>query len=211
MTQPDVTLTDYAIALECAVFCVLARGWPAIQVTLGRWWIAFFASVGLAAFVGGTMHGFFPDDASAGGTALWIATMLTLGVTSVAGWTIGSRLTLSPAAAKRTHRTAIALFVAYALVVFFVSRQFLVAIAMYLPATIFLLWAMIARHRKAPDRALAIGIAGLALTFVAAAIQQLKVAVHPVWFNHNALYHVVQFAALWMLFVGARRTVATTT
>jgi hypothetical protein len=35
-------------------------------------------------------------------------------------------------------------------------------------------------------------------------VQQLRIAVHPVYLNHNALYHVIQFVALWMIFVAAR-------
>lgn len=196
MKEPDVTLTDYALALECAVFCVLLiRGGPWTQ-SLRRWWTFFFASVGTAALIGGTVHGFLPGNA-----VLWTATLLTLGATSLAAWMIGAHLLNLPG----VRRAAIVLLVIYVGVVLFVRQEFLVAIAMYLPATVFLLVAMVQVHRSTPERELAIGIWGLALTFVAAAVQQLKVGVHPVYFNHNALYHVIQFVALWMVFVAARR------
>jgi hypothetical protein len=192
--EPDVTLTDYALALECAVFCViLLRG--SIGNTLRRWWAFFFATVGLAAFIGGTVHGFLP-----GNTVLWTATMLTLGLTSLAGWLIGSLLL----GMRWLRPVAVVLLGLYAGVVLFVNSTFVVAIAMYLPATVFLLLAMVARYATARERAVAIGIVGLLLTFVAAAVQQLKVGLHPVYFNHNALYHVIQFVALWLIFVAAR-------
>jgi hypothetical protein len=54
------------------------------------------------------------------------------------------------------------------------------------------------------------GVTGLALTFVAAAVQQLRIAIHPVYFNHNALYHVIQAGALLLIFVAARFTVTST-
>lgn len=200
MKEPDVTLTDYALALECAVFCILLLRRPA-QDALRRWWAFFFATIGLAALIGGTVHGFLPGNA-----ALWIATMLTLGATSVAGWFLGSHLLglawIRPA--------AVVLAVAYAAVVLFVNSAFVVAIAMYLPATLFLLVAMIALYARARERAVAIGIAGLLLTFAAAAVQQLKVGVHPVYFNHNALYHVIQFVALWLIFIAAARSSSAT-
>lgn len=196
MKEPDVTLTDYALALECAVFCVLLlRGGPWTQ-SLRRWWTFFFASIGTAALIGGTVHGFLPGNA-----VLWTATLLTLGATSLAAWMIGAHLLDLPG----VRRAAVVLLVIYVGVVLFVRQEFLVAIAMYLPATLFLLVAMVWTYRARRERAIGIGIGGLVLTFVAAAVQQLKVGVHPVYFNHNALYHVIQFAALWMIFIAARR------
>lgn len=203
MSEPDVTLTDYALAVECAVFCVLVLRWRTPHLLLRRWWAVFFASVGLAALIGGTVHGFVTDDAGRAGQALWIATLLTLGVTSVAAWMIGSHLLST---GEWLRRAAVALFLVYTVVVLFVKREFVVAIAMYLPATVFMLVVLIIVYRRTPDRGLAIGIGGLTLTFVAAAVQQTAISIHPVYFNHNALYHVIQFAALWMLFVAARAT-----
>lgn len=167
------------------------------QDTLRRWWALFFAAVGLAGFIGGLVHGFFPSHA-----LLWIATMLTLGFAGVTAWFIGSHLLgvawIRPVAGM--------LAVAYATVVLFVNRTFLIAILMYLPATLFLLIAMGASWARARSRPLMLGIVGLGLTFVAAAVQQVKVAVHPVYFDHNALYHLIQFVALWLVFIAARRT-----
>jgi hypothetical protein len=201
MTEPDVTLTDYAIALECLVFCVLALRWHARR-DLRRWWVVFFASIGIAAAIGGTMHGFYPDDQSVAGRGLWLATMLTLGVTSLAAWAVGSHLLRLPAILG----TAVAVFVIYAVVVVFAYREFLAAIIMYLPATVFLLVVLVSRHRREPHRALTLAITGMVLTFIAAGIQQAKIAVHPVYLDHNALYHVVQAVALLLIFIGAKHT-----
>ena len=196
MKEPDVTLTDFALALECAVFCVLLLRLRPGHASLRAWWVLFFATVGLAALIGGTVHGFLP-----GNRVLWIATMLTLGVTSLSAWFIGSLLMRM----KWLRPVAVVLLGLYAGIVLFVNRAFIVAIAMYLPATVFLLLAMVARYATSRERAVGFGLAGLVLTFVAAAVQQLKVGVHPVYFNHNALYHLIQFVALWLIFVAARR------
>lgn len=201
MTEPAVTLTDYAIALECLVLCVFALRWHARR-DLRRWWVVFFASIGVAAALGGTMHGFLPDDRSTAGAALWLATMLTLGITSLAAWAVGSHLLRM----DWIRGTAVAVFVIYALVVVLANREFVVAIAMYLPATVFLLAVLIALHRRSPARPLRLAIAGMVLTFVAAGIQQAQVGLHPVYFDHNALYHAVQAVALVLIFAGARHT-----
>jgi hypothetical protein len=41
------------------------------------------------------------------------------------------------------------------------------------------------------------------LTFVAAAVQYTRVDPHPVYVNHNALYHVIQAVALLLIYRGA--------
>lgn len=199
MKEPDVTLTDYALALECLAFCVLLWRTPSVRPALRGWWTFFFATVGIAAAIGGTVHGFLPDS-----RALWVATLLTLGATSLAAWMVGSHLLGVP----WIRRMAAALLAIYCLAVLLVTQAFVVAIAMYLPATLFLLLVLIAEQRRAPARARRLGIIGLLLTFAAAAIQQLKLGVHPVYFNHNAVYHVIQFVALWLIFVAARDSVA---
>ena len=45
------------------------------------------------------------------------------------------------------------------------------------------------------------------ISLFAALIQQLRVALHPVYFNHNALYHVLQAIALDLVFLASRRLV----
>ena len=203
MREPDVTLTDFALAVECAVFCALIARWPAADARVRRWWIILFASIGTGAVIGGLVHGFVYEPGPAS-DALWRATLLALGVTTLSLWMIGARGLLTEPVATWVSRAAIAQLVVYCVVVLFVYTEFLVAIGMYLPATVFLLVLMIIAYRHAPDRLLACGIAGLLLTFVAAAVQQLQIGIHPVYFNHNALYHAIQGLALFLIFLGAR-------
>lgn len=204
MTEPDVTLTDYAIAVECAILCLLAGRWRTDNHVLRRWWIVLFASTGAGAILGGTVHGFFADDASLGQRILWPATLLALGVTSLAMWFVGATAALREPRASWLRQAAVAALVVYAAVVLFIDSRFVVAIAMYLPATVFLLVTLVMLYARRPAGDLAIGIAGLLLTFVAAAVQQLRVGIHPVYFNHNALYHAIQGIALVMIYMGAR-------
>jgi hypothetical protein len=204
MTEPDVTLTDYALAVECALFCAFAARWtPANEPAIRRWWIVFFASIGVASLIGGTVHGFFLAPGPLN-QVLWRATLLCLGVTSLASWIIGARARLSLKAQALVQTLAIAALVAYAIIVLFVDDRFIVAIAMYVPATVFLLAIMIALYARSRSRAVALAVTGLVLTFVAAGIQQLRIGIHPVYFNHNALYHVVQGFALWLIYIGAK-------
>lgn len=48
------------------------------------------------------------------------------------------------------------------------------------------------------------GVAGVLFTFLAAAVQVFKISLHPRYFNFNSLYHLIQGAALYLIYVGAR-------
>ena len=204
MTEPDVTLTDYGLAILCAILAhlIFHRGKRASPYRL--WLAGFFLAAGAAPLFGGTVHGFFSDEASLGHRILWPATMLSIGVAALTAWAVGARLLFSKTPRRVIIGLAAIQLVVYATVVLVASQDFRLAIGGYLPATLFLLVALLLAHRKERARPLVFAAAGLALTFVAAAIQQLQIPLHPTYFDHNALYHVVQAIALVMFFVGAR-------
>jgi uncharacterized protein DUF6962 len=204
LLEPDVALTDFALALECAGFAVwLHRRGPA-DAFLRRWFVVFFAALGLAALLGGIAHGFPSDPQSRLYWLVWTAILLAIGVTALAGWALGARLVLSEATATHVVAAAGAAFVGYASVVLFVSHSFAIAVIHYLPAAVFLLGAFVLAYLRQRNGFLLAGIAGLVLTFVAAAVQQSETSLHPVYFNHNALFHVIQAFALLLIFLAAR-------
>ena len=90
MTEPDVTLTDYALAIECLIFAAILHRNNSRNVKLGRWFTLFFASICAASLFGGTVHGFFPEVDSLGHDILWPASLLTIGLTALAAWAIGA-------------------------------------------------------------------------------------------------------------------------
>lgn len=196
MTEPDVALTDYALAIECALFAYLS---PRKEHAL------FFGSAAAASLAGGTVHGFFLDPRTLGNAVLWRLTLIAIGATALGAWAIGARL-LSPApTARRIIVAAAAAFAAYCVVTLFVTQNFAAAVVFYLPAVVFLLIVLSLAYAHAPERRILVAIAGLGLMFLAALVQQARIALHPTYFNHNALYHLIQAVALWLLFLGLRR------
>ena len=204
MTEPDVALTDYGLAVECAIFAwlVCRRGERGSELHV--WVVVFFASLALASLCGGTVHGFFLDEASYGNAVLWPLSLLAIGVTALSGWAIGAKLVLAPGAARWILRAALLQLVVYGVIVLLVSDAFWVAMICYLPAALFLVVAFVVARRRPGMESASFGAWGLVLTFVAAAFQQLNISIHPVYFNHNALYHAVQAVALGLIFVGYR-------
>lgn len=201
MLEPAVTLTDYGLTIECWLFAALIARTPS-GGAMRSWWMAFFALIGAASLLGGTVHGFFPDESALVYRLLWDANLVAIGGTAVAVWNLGALLSDSARLKRYLPPLATGALLGYTAVVVFVSDEFLVAIAMYLPATIFLTVAMVMAHRREPARGWATGIVGLGLTFIAAAVQQLRLAAHPVYFDHNALYHAIQAVALYLIYRG---------
>lgn len=208
MTEPDVALTDYAVALECAVLTwLLFRRAPARR-ELRRLFAIFFASTGIAALAGGTVHGFFLDDDSPAGVVLWRMALLALGLATFAAWSIGGRVSFAERTARVIQTLAGAACVAYAVVVLAVDQRFWIAIANYAPAVVFLGIAFLVAYRREPERPALAGFAGVVLTIAAAIVQRRRIALHPSYFNHNALYHLIQMAALVLIFMAGRHFTA---
>ena len=208
MNEPGVTLTDYALGLECAFFALWLLAYGQMDHPLRLWFIIFFVSIGLAAFTGGTVHGYFAnegaDEGTLGRTLLWVTTLIAIGVTALSGWAIGAQLYFSETIAAWVTRGAVIVFGLYCVVVLFARRDFLVAIVHYLPATIFLLVVYVLVYQQAQETAVLSGLLGLILTFIAAGVQQAQLSFHPVYLSHNALYHVLQAVALFLIYWSAR-------
>lgn len=203
IAEPDVTLTDYALFVECATLAWLLHRERTGKRALRRSCVLFFSATALAALTGGTVHGLALDEGSLLGTVLWKATLLAIGAAALGAWLMGSHLLSRELLARRVRDTAVALFAVYALAVLFVD-SFLLAVVHYLPAALFLLLVFGLRYAGKRERSLLWGVAGVLLTCLAAAVQRLGVGLHPVWLDHNALYHLIQGIALLFLFIAAR-------
>ncbi len=146
------------------------------------------------------MHGFFLDQATVGFRVLWPATMLAIGGATFAAWLAGAAVLLPRRAARVLGIAAVAQFVAYGGFVLAGAHDFAVAVMNYLPAGIFLLVAFAVSYARRRAGRVLVGLVGIVSTFVAAGVQQAELAVHPVYFNHNALYHFIQGLALFLIF-----------
>lgn len=203
ITEPDVTLTDYGLAIECAMFAYVLYRAERPTHALRRWFVVFFVMGSAAALAGGTVHGFFHDRNTVGGRFLWSFTLLAIGGSALAAWAVGTRFITTQTLQRLVMSGAVVTSVAYVFVVVRITSSFLVAVVNYLPALIFLTGTFVVLYARVRTPEVLCGVAGLLLMFVAAGIQWGGVALHPVYFNHNALYHVVQGVALALFFKAA--------
>ncbi|MFQ5760162.1 MAG: hypothetical protein ACE5HM_04215 [Acidiferrobacterales bacterium] len=204
LMEPDVTLTDYGLAIECMVLAGLIYAYGVPRNVLRFWFVAFFVALGVAALIGGTFHGFFGNQSSLGPTVLWPATLVAIGVAALALWSIGATLMFSERVANWVSWGALFAFAVYVLLILFSSRGFWIAIINYIPASMFLLVAFLVVYSRTGMSYLLVGVGGIFLTLIAATVQHTGISVHPRYFNHNALYHLIQAVALFLIYWTAR-------
>jgi hypothetical protein len=128
-------------------------------------------------------------------------------VTTWAAWAVGARLSWPPRVAGVLEAVAAGVALGYASLVLAGEDRFGLAIAHYLPATLFLLLAVVWAARRAGTRRAWLAVAGLGLMLVGAALQQRGVALHPVYLTHNTVYHLIQAGALLLFYAGSRELV----
>ena len=202
--EPDVVFTDLALALLGAWFAwrlaSAGRSGP-----LGRAPAVLMAGLASAAFWGAVFHAFFPEDtATLAGFIAWIPVTLSIVVAAAMLLELGLLVLAGRLEQKVRHALVAAYAGAFALVVLLVDESFTTIVRFYVPALLLFLVAATTRAFRGGAGWTLIAL-GLALSAGAALLQQLGVALHPVYFDHNAVYHVVQAAALILLYLGFRR------
>jgi len=211
--EPAVALTDLAVGLEAGAFALaLVRAGAADAtrspraVASRRWFVVFFGATSVAALTGAALHALFPDREAPARLRLWRVSLGSIGVAGLSAWCLGAVLTLPRAAASRVQRAMTGVYAAYLVGLSRANPPYAVAIATYLPGAVALGAGLVRRSRDPLTRGAAtIALAGLGLTFGAAAVQVRRIAVHPRLFDHNATYHTIQAIALACFFAAARR------
>lgn len=211
MTEPDVTLTDYALAILCTGFAWNLWRHKTSAHTLKLCWVLFFCSIVMASLTGGTVHGFFVDSKTIGYQILWPATLLAIGLTAALAWTIAGVLLTGSKWIKAWIFFAGADFIFYAVIVLFFTQKFAVVILNYIPSMIGLLIAAGYRTLLLEEEGSRLISIGIGISFFAAFIQQAQIGLHPQYFNHNSLYHLIQALGLWMLYNGSQKLISSST
>jgi hypothetical protein len=202
--DPDVVFTDLGLALLGAYFGWRLWGHGGALARMGAILMGGLAS---AAFWGAVFHAFFPaGTATTPGFIAWIPVSLSIVV--AAATMLGlALLILVPGLPPRGLRGIVAAYAAvFAGVVVLADESFTSIVRFYVPALLLFLIGAIWQATRSRSAGWSLIAAGLVMSAGAAVLQQAKVSVHPDYFDHNAVYHVVQGIALVILYVGFRRT-----
>jgi hypothetical protein len=203
MTQQYVALTDYGLSIECLTFLaflIRLRSSPRLRF----WFLVFFLSIAVSSLIGGTVHGFFAEPSSVGEKILWPLTMIGIGVTALSGIQVARAILWPDRKSLSADAAVYGAFCIYCGVVLFVSANFLIAILGYLPAILFLAWALMKNYLRSHQKSFLTGFLGLAVIVFGSVIQQIKILDSSHYFNRNVLYHIMQGIGLVMVFGTAR-------
>lgn len=201
ISEPMTLFTDYLIMAQCLYFFFALRRVNINHESSIRLisWAFFFISV--AAFAGGTVHGFRPVLSAGAEDFLWVMTLYSTGVVSFL-FSLGvARSVMHP----RWNGVVAALF-GIKLVLFVswvtVRSEFLLVIIDYGTAMLMVLAFMLYSrvHWKLGNEIWFFW--GILVLAVGAMVQVGGVSPHE-HFNHNDLYHVIQMLGFYLFFRGA--------
>lgn len=202
--EADVALTDVGLAALGGWFA--RRLWRRrAGCTLRYDGALIMAALAAAALFGAIFHAFFPAKTSTRpGFLMWMPVAASIAAASAMMLTVSARRLLQ--ISDSTRRLLVGAYAAvFMIVVLFVSESYGTIVAFYGPALVLLLAVSVREAARGVDPAWRQLSTGLALSVIAALLQQARVILHPVYFDHNALYHVVQGVALVLIFRGIDR------
>ena len=166
---------------------------------------SIFACLCVSSVTGGSYHGFFPGGTEgSGGWAVWITTMLIIGVAASLAWVFFFLLLGRARGLRGVVVAVMAGFLVYAYVVVRIDYSFRVSAIASAAPVLALLVLMLVHSIRDGHRNATLASAAIVLMLAAAVLQQLHVGLHPVWFNHNALYHLLEGIGFAGLFVALR-------
>jgi hypothetical protein len=176
--EPMTLATDYMLTVAAAIFA--ARLWRT-----NRMWALAFVFTAAGSFFGGTFHGFAPVIAATTATALWKATVFSIGLAS---------FFLLAGSGRALAVIAIVKFIVYAS--WMITHDGFVWVIADYGVTLLLVGAA-QLIRRGPSTRWVIGSIVVSVLGALVQMSRIKPSVN---FNHNDLYHVIQLISLWLLY-----------
>ena len=201
ITEPSTLATDYMLGALCA-----ALAWHLRSKAHGadrramRFWAQALAATAVGSFAGGTYHGFSTVLPAPLARAIWAVTTIVVGMAAC----LLLSATLTAAVPRRSRRwLLVAVWGQFAIYAAWMLRHdaFVNVIVEYGLAMLFVLLLHVAAPRLRREPSTRWVVAGVALTLVAAGVQQSGFDLHR-HLNHNDLQHLVQMVAVWFLYKG---------
>jgi len=200
--NPTTITTDYLMSAIGIFFSyrlfVLYRN---ARQTSSLLWSFAFAFSAAAAAAGGTYHGIVMEPSGFLASLLWKITVYSVGFASFSMLT--GTLYAVIQEPFRTPLTVLALAKLLSYGAWMLNHdEFVYVIFDYGTSMLFVLAVELYSLYGQKNKDARWIIAGILVSFVAAAVQQSGMDIHK-YFNHNDLYHVIQVAALFLLYRGA--------
>ena len=201
LSEPMTMITDYllgALTLYLA-FKLIREGKSVRQRSIVIWGLSFVAT-GIAAMIGGTSHGFALYFGTVTKAVIWTATLFTIGFASLFLLSAVIIATFKKPLRDWLIAVTVVKFLLFSVWIF-AHSEFKYVIYDYVPAMIGVLILQIYGRYNHGDKSALWIIAGILISFGAAAVQQSGFTLHE-HFNNNDLYHVIQMGAVFLLYKG---------
>ena len=201
MMEPDVTLTDLLLAMQCAAFAVVLLRGRGINPIEKRLFAALFAALAVSSLFGGLWHGVLSKVDTVAGDAIWSIAMAALAGSAAVLWLISGRLIRRPAWALLASRVAVVQFILQVFVSVCVTDSFLVPAVGLLPPMAATVAGYIIRAQSGHAIHCICGAAGVTFAALAGLVIVFDLSLHPRWATTLAVYHAVQFVAFGLVFL----------
>ncbi len=203
----SVSVSDFLLAGFSGALAWRLQSRPTEMPQTRRWFAIVLWAIAVSSFLGSISHGFVPEEQGKLGALLWRTTLMLIGPAAVGLCMLACLLLFRPGTVERARALALIMLGIYVGLVLFEYHEFVIALLLYLPATLMLLAGFVVRWRQGQSFAVD-GAIAMILTLVAGLLQYLHVGIHPVYFNHNALYHVIQGIAIYFLYRAGRKWIS---
>ena len=204
VNDPDVVITDLGLALLGGYFGWRLWSKPGQGKRL-RAAALIMAGLASAAFWGALFHALFPSGtATRPGLLAWAPVVLSIVVAAVAMLRLAGLLLVPQLTPALIRLVTIGYAVSFIVFALLIDDSYTSVVYFYVPALLLLLSGAF-RLAIRGHRGWLLVATGLLVSLMAAILQQLRVRIHPVYFDHNAVYHLVQATALVLLYYGWQR------
>jgi len=199
MFEPDVTITDLCIVVECVYFsCLFYK--HRFNHELYFWFFVYFASIASTAFFGALYHGAgFNNALTMSAYWIWNCVLLSGGVSGLSFWMLGKSLCVAHARVTKVEKMV--MVIACLIVALTQADSFFLATIACLPGLGSFIYELI---RLKTDGYLWCVSALLVMIF-ASFLQYAQVSLHELYFTYNAVCHVVLIISYAMLFYGGKK------
>lgn len=199
--EADVALTDVALAV--------------VAVTLA-WWLwrgpdrgaaqaegaTLLAGLSGGALWGAIYHGLLPaGTTTTAGLSVWTLVGLSLAVVGATLLDLGLRI-VWPGLTAPVRRRIVSAYAILAVLVFLIDNSSSTMVRFHAPAGVFFLFGAAREAVRSRERSWTLVTVGILVSAAGALMQQMRIAIDPAYFDHNALYHVVQAGAVVLLYLG---------
>jgi len=204
--DPDVVYTDLGLALLGSFLAWRLWRHGRRGEYLTRAGVILLAALAGAAFFGAVFHAFFPSNTTTvAGLLAWAPVSLSIVIVAATLLALGLR-SLFPGSGIGVRRILVACYAAaFAVTALVIDESYDTIVRFYAPTLVLFLVAAVREALRTKEAGWWLLAVSFVLSIGAAVLQQAGIALHPEYFDHNALYHVVQGLAVVVLYSGFRR------